>query len=460
MLTFNTKYTSLLVCILFCLISTFTVFGIGKWKSNSVLWWDISGYYCYLPATIIYKDVKELKFYAYVDSIYQPTGKTKWYGLHRIEKKNTLVNKYTSGVAIFQLPAFLVAHIIAILDSSNKPDGYSPPYQLSVQLTTVLFSFLGLLILRQFLKEFGFREIIISLVLVLICFGTNFFYYAAFDQGLGHNYSFFLCSIVLLYTQRIIDKPKMKYIALIGFTLGWASLVRPIDGLFILIPFLWIIIRYNFFQFASAHKISILLGIIFFILPWIPQLIYWRITTGHFWFYSYTNEGFNFLSPEIIKGLFSYRKGWFVYTPLVLLAILGLFYGFQNSSKNIRRYCYIILLFLCLYIYVVFSWWMWFYGGSFGSRVLINILPLLSVGFALVISRILRSKSTIKTFLFVILSFFIFLNIYQSWQYSQGIIHCDKMNKEYYWRVFLKDETTEKDLQLLYEYPPSIYEQR
>ena len=57
------------------------------------------------------------------------------------------------------------------------------------------------------------------------------------------------------------------------------------------------------------------------VLVWVPQMIYWNEMTGHWLYFSYgSDERFFFGDPAIIKGLFSYRKGLFIYTPLLLFA--------------------------------------------------------------------------------------------------------------------------------------------
>ena len=60
---------SWIVVSLFILLSAF--FYYPKWKqphTEATISWDVSGYYFYLPAIFIYKDVKQL---AFADSLVQ-----------------------------------------------------------------------------------------------------------------------------------------------------------------------------------------------------------------------------------------------------------------------------------------------------------------------------------------------------------------------------------------------------
>ena len=67
--------------------------------------WDKSGYHLYLPAFFIHKDIRELKFYKYIDEAYMPTGDLKEYELNPLPNGNK-ANKYSIGVAVHELPFF------------------------------------------------------------------------------------------------------------------------------------------------------------------------------------------------------------------------------------------------------------------------------------------------------------------------------------------------------------------
>ena len=439
---------SLVVCFSFLLATFIMGFNEEKWKGNTILNWDIAGYHFYLPALFIYDDIEECKFYSKIDTKYRPTGDVKYYALQKHSTTGYRVNKYSSGVSIFQFPLFFAAHIYANFTDTYLPDGYSSPYQLAILLSSILFSFLGLLVLRKFLKESGFRESVIFFTLLILSFGTNLYSYTAYQPGMGHPYSFFLYGCTLLLTQRLFLKYKPVHFFLLGLAIGFAILIRPVDIFVILIPFLWSLptLKKTYIKLFSEHKLSILLALIAVLIPWIPQLLYWKATTGAYLFYSYGEEGFNFANPEIIQGLFSFRKGWFIYTPLALLGFVGLLISLKDYRY--REYSLVSIAFYALSFFVIFSWHQWFYGGSFGSRVMINSLPLLAIPISILFEKILRLRLLIAPALLIV-GFFIYLNIFQTWQYNRAIIHWDSMNKEYYWKVFLKDNCTDEDRKLL-----------
>lgn len=443
------KHSSLIVCYSF-LITTISV-GMyeAKWKSNTILNWDIAGYHNYLPAFFIYDDIEDCRFYRKIDAQYKPTGDNKYYALDKHPETGFRVNKYSSGVSIFQFPLFFVAHIYANFTDTYVPDGYSSPYQLSVLISSILFVFLGLLVLRKFLKESGFRETVIFFTLLILAFGTNLYSYTAYQPGMGHPYSFFLYSCILLFTHRIYLKYKPLHFFLLGLSIGLTILIRPVDIFVVLIPLFWSLpdLKKTYVKLFTNHKLSIAFALIAVIIPWIPQLLYWKSITGSYLFYSYGEEGFNFLQPEIIKGLFSYRKGWFIYSPLALLGFIGLFITLRDFRY--KEYAISTFIFYIISFFVIFSWHQWFYGGSFGARVMINSLPLLAIPLCILFEKLLKQSKILVVPIVFSICFLLFLNIFQSWQYNLSIIHWDSMNKAYYWKVFLKDHITDKDRKLL-----------
>jgi hypothetical protein len=59
------------------------------------------------------------------------------------------------------------------------------------------------------------------------------------------------------------------------------------------------------------------------LLVFIPQLIYWKYSTGHFLSYTYKDEGFsNALSPKIFEALLAPNNGLFPYS-LVFIFMLN-----------------------------------------------------------------------------------------------------------------------------------------
>ena len=221
--------------------------------------------------------------------------------------------------------------------------------------------------------------------------------------------------------------------------IGLAIVTRPINFTIVLLAIFWMVYSYNdlkeraalFFKFRSRLAIAFLL----FLLVAFIQMSYWYYTTGHWIYYSYVGEGFNFSDSHVWAGLFSWRKGWFIYTPLALVGIIGFIPLWLKNRKMIAG----PLLFLTSIIYIVFSWNAWWYGGGFGARPLVDVLPLVALPQAALISNLILIKNPIlKSILLLLIIGFVLLNLFQTYQYSINILPPDGMNAQDYWYIFGK----------------------
>jgi hypothetical protein len=176
-----------------------------------------------------------------------------------------------------------------------------------------------------------------------------------------------------------------------------------------------------------------------------PQLIYWKYVSGSFFFYGYGDEGFFFGDPEFIKGIFSYRKGWLVYTPVMAFSIVGMYF----TWKGHRQFFYPVLVFIMLHMYISFSWWCWWYGGGFGQRIMVETYAILALPLAAFFEWLYRRHFAILIPMMLIVGFLVFLNQYQTKQYYWGSIHWDAMSKNAYWYSFLKKKPTDEFYELV-----------
>lgn len=410
--------------------------------AKHALTWDVFGYYLYLPATFIHDD-PGLKDHAWLDEVmitYDPSST-----LYQLVDgaDGSRVIKYSSGMAVAYAPWFFVAHVIA--EPLGYPaDGFSPPYQYLITYGMLLWVLAGLFLLRKVMLYF-FDDRPAAVLITLVVLGTNYLHLAALDGTLlTHPLLFTLYAGLVLATIRWHERPSAKAALAIGALAGWITLVRPSEGVCLLIPLLWA----NADGFAAkwrsikARPAHLLLVIAAFAIAVSPQLLYWHSVTGQWLFYSYVNagEGFDFAAPHIGDYLFSFRKGWFVYTPLMALAILSL----VILWKRARHVFWAIALVLIVDLYVVASWTNWWYaGGSFGARSMVPayVLLALPLGFAL--------TSTWRKPLIIAASLLTVLNLFQTWQWTHGIIAKERMTGAYYGAVFGSTSVSQETQRLL-----------
>lgn len=219
------------------LLVLWSSFGYNAWQTKNTknsYSYDAMGYYTYLPALFIYQDIKHFKFLDDIISKYEIWGNA--YRPESLPNGNVL-NKYAVGQAVFQLPGFMLAHIVAKL-LGYPTDGFSPPYHLFVSLWNILFALWALWHLRRLLLLF-FPDTAVACSLLLLLIATNYWLYIGYDNHLTHISLFSLYVFLLHYTIQWHKQPTLNNSAAIGGIIGLAVLIRPTEMVAILIPLLW-----------------------------------------------------------------------------------------------------------------------------------------------------------------------------------------------------------------------------
>lgn len=226
--------TAYLLCIALLLAG-----GLGyypKWKldrTEATISWDVSGYYYYLPAFLIYHDVKEQKWHEGILRRYDPAPGDQAFR----HPGGNMVMKYSAGLALQFLPFFLIADNITPF-TSYAADGFSRPYQLAISVGSLLVACLGLWFLRLALLKF-FRDGTVAIVLIIITFATNYLDYASINHAMTHNYLFTWYAALILLCIRYWKSPSWKLAMSIGLVAGLMALTRPTEAIAILLPLLW-----------------------------------------------------------------------------------------------------------------------------------------------------------------------------------------------------------------------------
>lgn len=398
----------------------------GRWKKHQdIVAHDVIGYYCYLPAAFIHHDLS----FSFVG--HDPES---WIGKIHVHESPTggRYIKMTMGLAFLYLPFFLLGHLSAWLGGWPM-DGFSPPYMFWLQFSALFYLLAGLLALRTVLLRW-FDEAITAFVLLIIVLGTNLFYYSTLEAAMSHAFNFSLFSVFILLSIRWHERQSPKTALLLGFVSGLIVLIRPTNGIIALFFILWNVQEEGLWQrikvlMAQWRHILIILLAAFAVL--LPQLFFWKVNTGSWLFYSYGQEGFFFDRPRIWRGLFSYRKGWLIYTPVMLFALAGI----PLLIRKAKAFFWPVIVLLPLHIYIIFSWWDFAYGGSFGSRPMIEFYTLLSLPLASLLGYARKSRTAYRT-LQAALVLLAMLNLFQTAQYKYGIIHFAEMTSKAYWASF------------------------
>ena len=354
------KATWIFLCIFGVYIMGFFVHAIYLHKT---VYGDGVYYYSWLRSVIEDHDINFSNEYIRLDGA-QPAIRTGIPG-----------NKYSVGPAILWTPVYTeIRNVI-------RGDGYALPYQLSVGLTSVLAALFALVLLFHILCRY-FSQKISIMVIAVLAGATNLLFYGSVDAVNSHALSFFTAVVFLA----LLLSNRKQWFA-IGFALGFLGLIRTQDlvyGIFLL-PFL-----------KKNNVMKIVAGIT---IPYLPQLLAWQVLYGKFWISPYLTgaEGFHFLSPNILGVLFGVGSGLFLWTPVTVLGIAGLFTGSLNRIPMRIR----MIAVFTLEVYLVSSWSTWWQGASFSGRMFVSSLPIMAFGIASVFSWLSKFRFTQAYYLLI-----------------------------------------------------------
>jgi hypothetical protein len=380
--------------------------------SATMIWSDAEGYYIYLPATLIYRNWH----------VWDGNDGLSMLSCCRVNDSGMVRTRYTYGVAAMQAPFFLAAHAWASAFHgpgspppadwlADYPDpnaynlhhrkysalrgqatGFSDIYGNGLWLATAFYTTLGLWFLRRSLLHV-FGEVVASVTALLVFVATNLYYYTVHEAGMSHAYSFCLFAAFLWLLHLWAERPRLRLSLGLGACLALIFLIRPTNVLIAILIILWEVYTWKEMRLRLQSLVKLWphllamagIGLLFLV----PQLMYWRYAFGEWLVWSYEGEGFsNALQPKILKVLFSYQNGLFLYTPIMFLAVAGMVIGWRRRKASGPA----MLLVFLLATYVFASWWAWWFGGAFGHRCYVEFYALLALPLGMTVQGIWESK--------------------------------------------------------------------
>jgi hypothetical protein len=394
----------------------------GLWRTDEGMGWkqtirsDARGYYGYLTALFIRNDLGNEPY--------------AWEYVHRTPTGT--LNKYFSGTAVLMAPWFAIGHDLALGDPKAPRDGYSRQEMKALAVGAWIYLLLGLLALRSLLLGLGVRDEVVAWLLFILVAGTTLLQYAAIQSGWSHIYSFFTISVLLWLVHRVDRGANLWWMVAAGALLGLIVLIRPVNALVLLgLPVVLggrtlHLVRLLLRRWPALLATAAAAGAVVAIQP-----VLWYLQTGNWLEWGYRREGFYWGRAEVFNVLFSIRRGLFIWTPVFLAAALAVLLLWRRD----RTRSLWALLYWTVNVLVISSWWIWYYGSGFGSRVFIEHYPVFLLPLALVLERASRRWWTLARLFFLLC---VALHLLQFVQYHRGILHHERMDAHKYAYTFLK----------------------
>lgn len=373
---------------------------------------DAKGYYEYLPWLLNDKNINYINDYSYP-----------------INENRAL--KYPYGTALLQSPFYAISQLFTSNSKQENNLNYSD--SLLICIGASFYISLALTFLWKLLDRLKFSNPTKYATIIAIYLGTNLFHYSIMEPMMSHLYSFFCITTFLYFYVAYNQSQEKKYEYSLYLFVFLIIAIRQFNFILIL-PLLT-------FQAYYLKNIKIFIkSILAILISYFIQLIVWKLQSGTWILKPYSGENFFYwTNPQFINVLFSFRKGLFIYSPILLFSLLGLMIGLKNSCSFKSS----LLITLFIFIYFIACWWHWPFGDSFGHRAFIDCYAMFAIGTASLF-ELLKNKF-LKIFIYSVSILFISLNLIQTWQYKNGILLSEYMNFQKYKYQFLYIDEASKN---------------
>lgn len=316
-------------------------------------------------------------------------------------------NKYPTGLAISLLPAFTVAHGVALAAHALTgaevftSNGYTPLYQLATVAMIMLYGLFMMSLLDSLLAHyFRIQGPMIALAVSLFWAGSHYAYYYFREPMMVHVVSAFWITACISAGVKAVQAQAHARFAmalwLMCFAFAMAVVARPTN--MFMAPFVALAgitaLKNNWSQRALWQSAG--LGLLA-AWPVAVQMAAWKIMTGSWISYSYKSEGFVFWkSPYLWSTLFSSLHGLFFWSPLLILAVAGLALRVYRHGVRDNLILGPMLLGAAVLWYFNSSWHQWWFGDAFGARSFLELAPLFVFGLAFFFEAVALKKRPLQ----------------------------------------------------------------
>jgi hypothetical protein len=360
---------------------------------------DARGYYVYLPSLVLDGDLD------FRNQVAHHWGGAWHHPLEeRFTERGLIKNRYPVGVALTLAPSFLFGHAIACAAHALTgadwcaADGYSVPYQLANLLWLLALGVGCMILTDDLLRAFGMAALPTLLGVVTVWVGTPLLYYTFREPFMAHAPG--LCWVtacvwlVWRLRQDVADGQLHGWrLFLLAFCTSMALVCRPTNA--VLFPF-HLYLLHAVLRAGLLGRLLRRLGLCCLgLLPLAAQALAWHELHGRFLVYSYDGLRFQWAHPVLWQTLFSSRHGLVFWSPLTLLALVGVGWRLCRRGPGAPLLACFVLSWLLLW-YANSCWPCWWFGDSFGGRAFLELSALLALGLATLFEGLLRAGPRVR----------------------------------------------------------------
>ena len=362
---------------------------------NPIVHGDGVGYYAYARAPLIQRNLHFEEDWLHANLLFSQARTLPNGQLSAAEYTETgyINNVFSIGPALLWAPFLLAAHGIVLLCNAYgahiPADGFSLPYLLAMALGTAVYGFLGLLFSYSLARKYV-EERWAFLATLGVWGASSLPVYMYFNPSWSHAHSVFAVALFLWYWERTRGSRTFLQWILLGLISGLMLDVYFANGVFLILPLIESLVDYwdawktqELREAASlfAANFCFLLTVI---LCFVPTLITRYIIFGGFFrFGSYQHAAWDWTAPHWHSILISSEHGILTWTPILCLAIFGLFFV-PRRAKVLTSY---LSAGAAAFFYLISCYPDWHGMAAFGNRFFISLTPIFIFGLALLLQR-------------------------------------------------------------------------
>jgi hypothetical protein len=297
-------------------------------------------------------------------------------------------NHFTVGPAILWAPFLIAAHaavlLVDALGAHIPPDGFSWPYLYAMAVGTAVYGFLGLWISFRLARRY-FSESAAAIATLGIWFASSLPVYMYFNPSWSHAQSAFVVALVLWCWNQTREKRSLLQWIALGLLTGLALDVYYPNFVIILLPGLESLAVYAGLtprQFPGTRARFAIGNLVYgagVFVAFLPTLITRKIIYGSGVETGYVSVwDWAWLHPRLLSVMFSSDHGVISWTPIILLAVLGLFVLVRRD----KQLGIIMLCVVAAFEYFIGAYPTWDGLSSYGNRFFVSLTAIFVLGLA------------------------------------------------------------------------------
>ncbi len=295
-------------------------------------------------------------------------------------------NHFAVGPAILWSPFLILTHLAVLsydgLGGNAPADGYSRPYRVAMAFGTALYGFLALLIAFAVARRYV-SERSAFLATLGIWFASSLPVYMYFNPSWSHAHSAFMVALFFWFWLRTHPARTWSQWVILGAIGGLMMDVYYLTAILLLLPLLESLAEY-FLSLRGAGLESarrlFMKNVAFvatLVVAFVPTLVTKKLIYGGYLRLGY-REAWYWKSPAFFNVAFSPDHGLFSWTPILILAVVGLWF----LRRHDRVLSVHLLAVFVLYLYVMGCYQNWDGLSSFGNRFFVSLTSIFVLGLA------------------------------------------------------------------------------